>query len=222
MPLGKNPLYKNGDMKSLDAVTLHGRHVILQPMASDHAALLLACADRDRSTYAYTWVPANAAEASDYVSSALADRDSGISLPFVTLSAATGEIVGSTRFLNIEYWRSAHAVNHRVGMPDAAEIGGTWLAKSAQRTPFNTEAKLLMLNHAFAAWGVQRLQLKTDARNVQSRTAIARIGAQFEGVLRSNMPRFNDQGPRDSAYFSIMPHEWPSVKEMLQAKLAND
>ncbi len=213
--------YKNVKMKSLESVTLVGQHVRLEPMTPDHAAQLLVCADRDRSTFDYTWVPADERDSERYVHSALSDWEAGISLPFVTVAAATGRIVGSTRFLNIEYWRSAHAGNHVTDMPDAAEIGSTWLAKSAQRSPINTEAKLLLLTHAFEAWGVQRLQLKTDARNMQSRAAILRIGAQFEGVLRSSMPRYNDLGPRDSAYFSIMPGEWAGVKHMLKAKLAN-
>ena len=213
--------YKNVEMKPLEPVTLVGEHVRLEPMTSDHAVQLLACADLDRSTFDYTWVPADERDSERYVQSAVNDWEAGISLPFVTVSAATGRIVGSTRFLNIEFWRSAHAPHHVIDMPDAAEIGSTWLAKSAQRSPINTEAKLLLLTHAFEAWGVQRLQLKTDARNMQSRAAILRIGAQFEGVLRSSMPRYNDPGPRDSAYFSIMPGEWAGVKHMLKAKLAN-
>ena len=194
----------------------------LEPLKADHAGALLAAADRDRSTYAFTWVPSSENDADAYVARALSEWDAGTSLPFVTVDPATSEIIGSTRFLNIESWASAHAANHVDSMPDAAEIGSTWLARSAQRSPINTEAKLLMLTHAFEAWGVQRLQLKTDARNVQSRTAIARIGAQFEGVLRSSMPRYNDPGPRDSAYFSIVAAEWPGVREMLIARAQVD
>jgi RimJ/RimL family protein N-acetyltransferase len=100
-----------------------------------------------------------------------------------------------------------------------AEIGGTWLAPRVQRTPVNTEAKLLMLAHAFEVWRVRRVSLKTDARNERSRRAIERLGARFDGVLRAHMPAA-DGGLRDSAFYSILDAEWPAVRETLRSRLA--
>ncbi len=99
-----------------------------------------------------------------------------------------------------------------------AEIGSTWLAASAQRTPANTEAKLLMLRHAFDGWGVQRITLKTDARNARSRRAIERLGAQFEGIRRAHVPA-TDGSIRDTAYYSVLPKEWPTVQGNLVRRL---
>jgi RimJ/RimL family protein N-acetyltransferase len=117
--------------------------------------------------------------------------------------------------MDLQYW----AVDDRPpGVPVVAEIGATWLASSAQRTHVNTEAKYLMLGHAFEMWRVQRVSLKTDARNARSRAAIERIGARFDGVLR----RFNpaaDAGLRDAAFFSILDDEWPTVKPHLESLL---
>ena len=104
--------------------------------------------------------------------------------------------------------------------PDVVEIGATFLAASAQRTPVNTEAKLLMLTHAFEVWGVLRVSLKTDARNERSRAAIERLGARYDGTLRRHMPAYGPGGgPRDSAFFSILSEEWPEVKSRLQSRL---
>jgi N-acetyltransferase len=115
------------------------------------------------------------------------------------------------------------AVSKKGEHPDSAEIGATWLAPSAQRTAVNTEAKLLMLTHAFDVWGVQRLQIKTDARNQRSRDAIAGLGATFEGILRNYQAGQGDLGAgtiRSTAMFSIVPDEWPEVRDRLQARLA--
>jgi len=106
------------------------------------------------------------------------------------------------------------------GAPDAVEIGGTWLAASAQRTVVNTEAKLLMLMQAFDVWQGQRVAFKTDARNERSRAAIERLGARYDGTLRRHMPAYGPGGgPRDSAFFSILSEEWPAVKSRLQTRL---
>jgi len=196
-------------------VVLAGRRVRLEPLTLDHALALAAAAAGDRSTFGLTRVPDGVDDARAYVEDALDEAERGSSRPFATLLAETGEVVGSTRFMDLQYW----AVDDRPpGVPVVAEIGATWLAPSAQRTPVNTEAKYLMLGHAFETWRVQRVSLKTDARNARSRAAIERIGARFDGVLR----RFNpaaDAGLRDAAFFSILDDEWPSVKPHLESLL---
>ncbi len=148
---------------------------------------------------------------------ALAQRARGEALPFTTFSTATGEVVGSTRFGNLERWGPAS--DARSGAtPDAVEIGWTWLAPRAQRRPINTEAKLLMLRFAFERWKVKRVTLETDARNAQSRAAIERLGVRLDGVLRAHMPA-SDGGVRDSAVYSILAAEWPEVRTRLEARL---
>jgi len=194
---------------------LAGRHVRLEPLGFEHAAGLAAAAAGDRSSFALTRVPDGVDDARAYVEDALEEEARGWSRPFATMLAGTGEVVGSTRFLDLQYW----PVDDRPpGVPVVAEIGATWLAPSAQRTPVNTEAKYLMLRHAFEVWRVQRVTLKTDARNTRSRAAIERLGAHFDGVLR----RFNpaaDAGLRDAAFFSILDEEWPQVREGLIRRL---
>ncbi|HYM66201.1 MAG TPA: GNAT family protein, partial [Patescibacteria group bacterium] len=142
------------------------------------------------------------------------------SLPFATVDRASGRVAGSTRFLNIEFWTWPPDNRHQRGpeRPDAVEIGATWLAASAQRTPINTEAKLLMLTHAFDHWRVHRVSLMTDARNQRSRQAILRLGAGFDGVLRAARPA-SDGAIRDTAAFSILEAEWPAVRANLEARL---
>ncbi len=155
--------------------TLEGRVTRLTPLALADVDGLVAAANEDRSTYGYTNVPADRASMTVAVETLLTARDRGHDVPFVTRTAVDDRIVGATRFL----W-----LRHYFGRPepDAVEIGGTWLAASAQRTAVNTEAKLLMLTHAFEAWAVQRVDLKTDTRNERSRAAIERIGARLDGV----------------------------------------
>jgi RimJ/RimL family protein N-acetyltransferase len=200
----------------VETVVLEGRHVRLEPLSVDHADALLAAAAEDRSSYAYSWVPCDRDDVDRYLEKLLADQRTGTALSFVQRRQTDGVIVGHTRFFNIEWWSWPLAD----GNPDAVEIGSTWLAASAQRTPVNTEAKLLMFGCAFDMWHVQRVYLKTDARNERSRRAILRIGASFEGVLRSSMPRYNEVGVRDSAYFSVVASEWPAVRGRLDGLLA--
>jgi N-acetyltransferase len=177
---------------------------------------LVEAASEDRRAYQYTPVPADAVSMERYIANLLDRRDRGLALPFVTRRTTDGRLVGCTRFDNLEYWDWDEGDDQ----PDVAEIGGTWLAASAQRTVVNTEAKLLQLTHAFEHWRVQRLFLKTDARNERSRAAIERIGARFEGITRNQMPAVDQPGPRDSAVFSIVPAEWPAVRAGLEARLA--
>lgn len=149
----------------------------------------------------------------------MADAERGLAVPFVTIDKRRDRVVGSTRFANVEWWKwSGPPAPPIPEGPDALEIGWTWLAASAQRTGLNTEAKLLMLDHAFGVWKVRRVTLKTDARNARSRAAMERIGATFEGILRAHMPAA-DGGVRDSAMFSFIAAEWPERRARLAEKL---
>jgi N-acetyltransferase len=202
-------------------VTLEGRLVRLVPLTLAHAEGLLAAALSDPAEdYPFTFTPRDLPSMRAYIEAALASRKAGVHLPFATLEAATGEVLGTTRFGAIEYWAWPDGVQRRSkGNPDVAEIGWTWLARKAQRTGANTEAKLLMLTHAFEAWKVFRVMLKTDARNQRSRSAIARLGCRPDGVLRAWQPA-SDGGPRDTALFSMLARDWPEAKARLAARLA--
>ena len=201
-------------------VVLEGRHVRLEPLTVGHAQALLEVATGPRDTYGVTSVPGDEASMVRYIQTALGDQEAGRALPFATLARATGRVVGTTRFGNIEFWAWPPGNLNQRGedRPDVAEIGWTWLAASAQRTPINTEAKLLMLAHAFETWRVHRVSFMTDARNERSRRAILRLGARFDGVLRAARPA-SDGGIRDTAAFSILEDEWPAVKTQLQSRL---
>lgn len=201
-------------------VTLEGRAVRLEPLARSHAAGLLAAASGARDTYGFTLVPRTPAETAAYVDAALAEQEAGRALPFATVDRATGQVVGCTRFFNIEFWPwpPGNANQRGAERPDVVEIGWTWLSAGAQRTPINTEAKLLMLAHAFDRWRVHRVSLMTDARNQRSRNAILRLGARFDGVLRAARPA-SDGAIRDTAAFSILEAEWPAIRTSLEARL---
>lgn len=199
----------------IPTVTLTGRFVRLEPLSLEVADDLAAAAAIDRSTYGWTTVPDGVEGAHRYIRWLLGDHASGDVLPFVQRRLDTGEIVGCTRYME-PHWHAGRDT------PDEIEIGGTWLATTAQRTPINTEAKLLLLDHAFEVFGVQRVAICTDARNEQSRTAIARLGATFEGVLRRHRPRAGTDPVelRDSAMYSVVVDEWPEVRAGLEARLA--
>ena len=201
-------------------VVLTGRFVRLEPLTIAHAPALVAAASGARETYGLTWVPGSLAEARAYIDTALREQSERRSLPFATVDRLTGRVVGSTRFLNIEFWSWPEGNAHQRGVerPDVVEIGATWLAADAQRTRINTEAKLLMLEHAFEHWRVHRVSLMTDARNERSRTAIMRLGARFDGVLRAARPA-SDGAIRDTAAFSILDSEWPTIRAKLETRL---
>jgi RimJ/RimL family protein N-acetyltransferase len=207
-----------------DPIVLTGRHVRLEPLTLDHAEALVAAAGESRETYALTPVPADLAGARRYIEAALHDQAILAQLPFATFDLARGAVVGSTRFLDLQYWDDpGPGTTWRIpaspgATPSVAEIGYSWLAASAQRTYANTEAKLLMLTHAFETWGVRRVSLKTDVRNARSRAAIERLGARLDGVLRAQSPAV-DGKIRDAAYYSIIAPEWPGVKAALTARL---
>ncbi len=197
---------------------LTGRHIVLEPLRSDHAAALAEAAAEARETYAWAPVPRTLQDAEVFVASRLALRDAGTWFSYATRRLSDNTVVGSTSFLNIERWDWPSSTEN----PDSVEIGSTWLAASAQRSVVNTEAKFLMLQHAFDTWGVQRVQIKTDARNIRSRAAIERLGATLEGVLRNYQAAQGDiglGGVRDTAMYSITRTEWPEVRASLRARI---
>jgi len=206
-----------------ERVVLTGRVVTLQPLTLDHVDGLVAAANEDRGSYGFTSVPSGTDAMRQYVTDVLADEQVGWALPFATTLADSARIVGCTRFLDLDDWGGGGGVGRprigATGTPRTAEIGGTWLAASVQRTAVKTEAKLLMLHHAFDTWEAERITLKTDARNARSRAAIERLGAHFEGIRRAHVPA-SDGGIRNSAYYSILRAEWPEVRAALEARLA--
>lgn len=193
----------------IDGPTLSGERVRLEPLSLGSVEALVAAASESRDTFAYALAPPEVEGMTTYVEVALREQAEGLSVTFVIVDPTHEKVVGSTRYMDIVYWDGQD-------FPSAVEIGSTWLAASAQRTGINTEMKLLMLAHAFEAWQVHRVTLKTDARNQRSRTAMERIGCRFEGVRRAHMPAL-DGGIRDTAYYSILRSEWPAVKERLEA-----
>jgi RimJ/RimL family protein N-acetyltransferase len=190
----------------LEPVTLEGRSVRLEPLAASHHAALCEVGLDAELWRLIPYRVSTQDEMRDYIESALEAQAAGTALPFATVERASGRVIGSTRYMNID------TANRRV------EIGSTWLAKPWQRTAMNTEAKYLMLRHAFETLGCVRVELKTDALNQQSRQAILRIGAREEGTLRQHMVTWSGR-LRDTVYFSILDSEWPGVKANLGAKL---
>lgn len=187
-------------------IILEGEHVRLEPLSSAaEDSLIAAAADGELWNSTVTTVPSRETITA-YIAAALGAQARGTELPFVIIRRSSGRVVGSTRFYAIE---RAH---RRV------EIGYTWLAASAQRTAVNTEAKLLLLTHAFEVWKCIRVAFVTNVLNQQSRTAIARLGAKQEGILRNHMIMPSGRY-RDSVYFSIIDTEWPEVKAGLRARL---
>ncbi len=170
---------------------------MLWEVAKDHLANL------------FQWIPYQLKSVEDFQEfnhNVLEEQSRGVSLPFVTFELKSNQIVGTTRYMNMDL------ANRKV------EIGSTWIAPPWQRTAVNTEAKYLMLRHAFETWKCLRVELKTDALNQRSRNAILRLGAREEGTLRKHMLTWNGR-QRDSVYFSILDSEWPHVKVRLEAKL---
>ena len=205
----------------ISPVVLEGTHVRLEPLTMQHAEALVAAASEDRSAYDWTWVPDGDDAMCEYISTALELAARHEAVPFATVHRPTGKVIGTTRFATFEYipWPPSNPYYRGEGRPDGVEIGWTWLAASAQRTPVNTEAKWLMLRHAFETWGVRVVRLNTDRRNARSRAAIERIGGKLDGILRAN--RIATDGIlRDSACYSIIESEWPDVDRALRSKLS--
>jgi RimJ/RimL family protein N-acetyltransferase len=188
-------------------VTLERRHARLEPLAKAHLAGLAEVGLDDEL---WRWIPTavrTREEMAAYIQTALDEQERGVSLPFAILEKATGRAIGSTRYGNID------RTHHRV------EIGWTWVAREWQRTAMNTEAKYLLLKHAFELLGCMRVELKTDSLNEKSRAAILRIGAKEEGIFRNHMITGSGR-IRHSAYYSIIDSEWPAVKARLEARLS--
>lgn len=184
-----------------------GRLVTVEPLSATHAAGLRAAAsDADM----FRWMPIDMVSSPDALSGWLTESlnaaAAGTSVPFAILEAASGRVLGSTRFLELRFEHLR------------AEIGWTWVTRPAWGTGANVETKLLLLQHAFEHAGLRRVEFKTDARNERSRGALLALGASFEGVLRKHMV-VRDDGARDSAYFSVIDDEWPAVKAHLLDRL---
>jgi len=193
----------------IQPVTLEAKSVRLEPFQRTHWEALWEAAKMSTDDI-FRWIPYRMQRAEDFqqwADKALAEQARGESLVFTTAEQKSGQLVGSTRFMNID--RS----NCRV------EIGSTWIVPAWQRTAINTEAKYLMLRHAFETWGCIRVELKTDALNQKSRNAILRIGAKEEGTLRRHLVTWTGR-VRDTVYFSILDSEWPEVKARLEQRLS--
>jgi len=188
-------------------VTLEGRHVRLEPLAQTHLAALCAVGLDPGLWELIPYRVTSPEEMAAYIQTALHAQTGGSALPFATVHAPTGQVIGSTRYMNID------EANRRL------EIGATWIAAPWRRTAVNTEAKYLMLRRAFETLGCIRVELKTDSLNQRSRNAILRIGATEEGTLRQHIITWSGR-LRDSVYFSILDSEWPRVKQDLEKKLA--
>lgn len=179
--------------------------------------MLAIAAAEDRKNYRFNPVPDGRAEAEAYIAAALRQQKEGERMPFAILWK--DRVVGTTSYSEIRpwHWPEGSALQ-RHGRPDVVEIGHTWLAASAQRTRCNTEAKYLLLRHAFEVWDVHRVALRTDVRNEVSRAAIERLGAKLEGIRRADKPGRDGQ-VRDSIFFSIVRSEWPAVRARLEHRL---
>lgn len=190
----------------IEQLPLNGEYISLEPLRMEHHEALCE-AGLSEEIWCLSPTPIDSPEAmKKYIETAHTEQKCGASLPFVTIEKATNTIVGSTRFGNID------VANRR------AEIGWTWINPSWRRTYVNTEAKLLMLVHAFETWKCIRVEFKTDVLNEKSRNAILRLGARQEGILRQNIVCASGR-LRDSVYFSILDYEWQAVKKNLLQKL---
>jgi N-acetyltransferase len=183
-----------------------GQLAIVEPLAAEHEAGLIEAAT-DQAMF--QWMPVDMTSADSlrrWLATTLEAARAGREIPFALLDARTGAVVGSTRFLELRFEHLR------------AEIGWTWLARPVWSTGINVETKLLLLDRAFGPAGLRRVEFKTDARNERSRGALLALGTQFEGILRKHMV-VRDGGPRDSAYYSIIDDEWPSLRERLQRRV---
>ncbi len=193
----------------IEPITLPGRHVILEPLSMDHCdALRAAAADGELWRLWYTFIP-SPDNTEDYVRQALEARENAGAMPFVVKQAETGDVIGCTRYFAVD------EVHRRL------EIGYTWYARRVQRSAINTEAKLLLLTHAFERLQAIAVEFRTHWFNQASRAAIARLGAKQDGVLR-NHQRSPDGIYRDTVVFSIIESEWPAVRQHLRFQLERE
>lgn len=189
--------------------SLAGKYVRLDPLTPEHATMLWEIA-KDHLDDLFQWIPYRFETLADFEAfnrQVLDEQKRELSVAFATFAQESNQIVGTTRYMNMDL------ANRKV------EIGSTWIAPRWQRTALNTEAKYLMLKHAFDEWKCLRVELKTDAKNQRSRNAILRLGAKEEGTLRKHMLTWNGR-QRDSVYFSILDTEWPAVRARLEARLS--
>ncbi|MEV6069616.1 GNAT family protein [Nocardia sp. NPDC052001] len=209
-------------------LTLTGRLVRLEPLAPQHASGVAEAAQGNRDAYGFTPVPHGVDEALDYVAQALAGHAAGTSLAFAIIAVASGRVLGSTRFTRFDYWQGpmvwplVHGLppgDPLMAVPDAAEIGNTWLAPDARGAGINLESKLLLLQHAFETWRVRRISMRADVRNTRSRLAIERLGATSDGVRRAHS-RGLDGEVRSTAFYSILDEEWPTVRATIERQLS--
>jgi RimJ/RimL family protein N-acetyltransferase len=188
--------------------SFRGRLVRVEPLSAEHEAGLIEAAGDPEM---FTWMPVDMASSRDalheWLMSTLAAGREGSAVPFAIVGADSGRVLGSTRFLELRFEHLR------------AEIGWTWLTRSAWSTGVNVETKLLLLEHAFERVGLRRVEFKTDARNARSRGALLALGSTFEGILRKHMVVRNG-GARDSAYYSVIDDEWPAVKAHLHQRLS--
>jgi RimJ/RimL family protein N-acetyltransferase len=202
-PAESEPILTAADLRG----TFTGRLVRVEPLAPEHEPGLIEAAGDPEM---FAWMPVDMASSRDalhdWLFTTLAAGREGSAVPYAIVSAADGRVLGSTRFLELRFEHLR------------AEIGWTWLARSAWSTGANVETKLLLLEHAFERLGLRRVEFKTDARNERSRGALLALGATFEGILRKHMV-VRDAGARDSAYYSVIDDEWPSVKRHLAERL---
>jgi N-acetyltransferase len=193
----------------VDVGPLIGKQVRLEPLRYAHVPGLVAAAADGGELYRWSPVPQDEAQVRRYVETAIAASDRGTAVPFAVIAMADDVVIGSTRFWELGYWAWPDG-RPRSG-PDTCEIGHTWLSPAAIRTGANTEMKRLMLSYAFETWQVRSVCLHTDARNQRSRDAMQRLGARFEGILRSHRLGA-DMAPRDSVRFSVTAADWPAVR----------
>lgn len=198
---------KTSATSEFSPLTLEGNIVRLEPIRHEHAGIFWD-ATKGALDEVFRWFPWSMRAADDfrqYIDRVLSEQEAGLSVGFATVVRKSGQVVGSTRFMNID------GPNRRL------EIGSTWIFPPWQRTAVNTEAKYLMLRHAFEHWRCLRVEFKTDALNQQSRTAILRLGAKEEGTFRKHVITWSGR-VRDSVYFSILDTEWPEIKLRLSER----
>jgi len=186
-----------------------GRWIDLEPLGLGHAADFAAATAEDPSLYAFSSAPVGEDAAARYIEAALSDANA---CAYAIVRRADRRVVGSTRLFGLEYWADDYE------SPDACQVGYSWLSASARRTPINTEAKRVLLAHAFEVWSVRRVSICADVRNDMSRRAIERLGFQLDGVLRAE--RLGHDGTvRDTAWYSMLATEWPAARAAIDAKL---
>jgi N-acetyltransferase len=195
---------------------LSGRYVRLEPLQLGHLRGLVSASAGEPELYRMSKVPVGDTEVRRFIEVAQAVRDAGKAAPFAVVRLSDEAVIGSTRLFDLDWWPwpTGHPRHGHDG-PDTCEIGHTWLTRSAIRTGANTDMKRLMLMFAFETWDVESVCFHTDARNERSRRAIRRIGAHYEGILRSHRLASDDQ-PRDSARFAITAADWPAVRTHLE------